>query len=250
MHHEDLSSGEEVLSGGRLTAGVVRIGNTVRRPVQSSSHFAARLLIHLAKAGFNGAPRFLGRDDRDRDILSFIPGWVPAKFQKFENDQIHIAGQLLQRFHAATADSDLVKEGQVVCHRDPGPNNVVFQEGRPYAFIDFDLAAPGVPLEDIGYMAWTWCISSRPDRGPVACQAEQIRLLADAYGLGPSDRKGILQSVLKQQELNVHFWKTYRADKPGTAPTSSEEIQQRIDWTDREMTYTQANQAVFVRALV
>lgn len=97
-----------------------------------------------------------------------------------------------------------------MCHRDPGPNNVVFQEGRPYAFIDFDLAAPGAPLEDIGYMA----------------------------------------SVLKQQELNVHFWKTYRADKPGTAPTSSEEIQQRIDWTDREMTYTQANQAVFVRALV
>lgn len=250
MHHYDPSPGEEILSGGRLTAGVVRIGNTVRRPVQSSSRFVARLLVRLAKAGFDGAPRFLGRDDRDRDVLSFIPGWVPAKFQRFEKEQIHVAGQLLQRFHAATANSDLVKEGQVVCHRDPGPNNVVFQKGKPYAFIDFDLAAPGAPLDDIGYMVWTWCISSRPDRGPVAGQAEQICLLADAYGLGPSDRRGILQSVLKQQELNVHFWKTYRAYKPGTVPIRAEEIQRRIDWTEREMTYTEANQAIFERALV
>ncbi|WP_258564624.1 phosphotransferase, partial [Streptomyces himalayensis] len=25
----------------------------------------------------------------------------------------------------------------------------------PVAFIDFDTAAPGDPLEDLGYMAWT-----------------------------------------------------------------------------------------------
>jgi aminoglycoside phosphotransferase (APT) family kinase protein len=37
------------------------------------------------------------------------------------------------------------------CHHDPGPNNTVFRDGRPVALIDFDFAAVGDPLEDVGY---------------------------------------------------------------------------------------------------
>lgn len=252
-NHRDASSGknsgEEILLGGRLTAGVVRIGDTVRRPVTLSSPFVARLLTHLATIGFDGAPRYLGRDERNRDILSFIPGWVPVNFQRFENDHIWCAGQLLQRFHAATSDSDLVEQGQVVCHHDPGPNNIVFQDDRPRALIDFDLAAPGDPLNDIGYMAWTWCISSRPDRGPVALQAEQVRLLSDAYRLAAYDRRRIFDAIIKQQECNMRFWTTYRADKASTVPTPPETIQQRIEWTERERDYTQINRTMFKRVL-
>ena len=40
------------LTGGRMTPGVVRVGETVRRPV---SPFAVLLLSHLASAGFDGA---------------------------------------------------------------------------------------------------------------------------------------------------------------------------------------------------
>lgn len=249
MHPAGKNAEEEILVGGRLTAGVLRIGDTVRRPVTSSSPFTARLLAHLANIGFDGTPRYLGCDEYNRDILSFIPGWVPTAFQRFENDQIRCAGQLLQRFHAATADSHLVEPGQVVCHYDPGPNNVVFQEGRPHAFIDFDMAAPGDPLEDIGYMAWTWCVSSRPDRGPVTFQAEQVRLLSDAYRLAPYDRRRIFDAIIMQQERNVRFWTTHVALENQTVPTSPEEIQERIDWTERESTYTQLNRTVFERAL-
>ncbi|RPH76687.1 MAG: aminoglycoside phosphotransferase family protein [Nitrospiraceae bacterium] len=140
-------------------------------------------------------------------------------------------------------------QGQVVCHHDPGPNNVVFRGGKPSAFIDFDMAAPGEPLEDIGYMAWTWCISSRPDRSPSAYQAVQVRLLAVAYGLGSSDREKMIRAALKRQELNLHFWKTHLANGAQTHSACTEEIQDRIDWTQREMTYTQANQTSFERAL-
>ena len=249
MDHNDAYCREEVLLGGRLTVGVVRTGDTVRRPAKPQSLFVARLLTHLTHIGFDGAPRFLGRDEHDRDILSFIPGWVPARFQRFENEQVWVAGQLLQRFHAATANTDLVEEGKVICHHDPGPNNVVFQGGRPRAFIDFDMAAPGEPLEDIGYMAWTWCVSSRPDRGPSACQAEQVRILADAYGLTSLDRGRILRAIIRQQELNIHFWRAYLVDDAGTVPTPPEEIQKRIDWTKHEIAYTTVNHTIFEQAL-
>lgn len=53
---------EVPLSGGRITSGVVRVGNTVRRPATASSSFVAELLGDLKPKGFTGAPRHLGFD--------------------------------------------------------------------------------------------------------------------------------------------------------------------------------------------
>jgi hypothetical protein len=51
---------ETRLSGGRVTDGVVRIGDTVRRPAKDNSPFVRELLSHLTAQGFDGAPRYLG----------------------------------------------------------------------------------------------------------------------------------------------------------------------------------------------
>jgi hypothetical protein len=51
------------LTGGRLTQGVVRIGDTVRRPASEKSAFTAELLQLLERRGFTTAPRYLGQDD-------------------------------------------------------------------------------------------------------------------------------------------------------------------------------------------
>jgi len=67
--------------------------------MKTSSLFSTRLLVHLAHIGLDGAPRLLGRDDHNPGILSFIPGWVPANFQRFEDKQVWDAEQLLRRFH-------------------------------------------------------------------------------------------------------------------------------------------------------
>jgi hypothetical protein len=69
--------GETPLTGGRLTPGVVRVGATVYRPIGPHWPFVHALLAHLERVGFSAAPRFLGIDDRGREILSYLDGEVP-----------------------------------------------------------------------------------------------------------------------------------------------------------------------------
>jgi len=56
----------------------VKIGDTVRRPPTDSSESVRQLLVHLAHACFDGAPRFLGAEPNGSMVLSWIEGWVPA----------------------------------------------------------------------------------------------------------------------------------------------------------------------------
>lgn len=239
---------EQILEGGRCTAGVVLVGETVRRPAKPSSAFMRELLRHLEAMDFAGAPRHLGQDAAGRDVLSYIPGEVPAKFRYFGDAQLADAAALLRRLHDATRGSALAGGHAVVCHHDAGPNNAVFQDGRPVAFIDFDFAAPGAPLEDLAYMGWSWCVSSRPDRGPVAIQAAQLRVLADAYGMEATDRAALPAAMIHRQAANAAYWQRALTHFEGPA-TSPEDIQARIDWSLREMRFTETHQAIFSAAL-
>ena len=68
---------EEPLGGGNVSAGVVRVGDTVCRPAGPHTPAVHALLSYLQTVGFEGAPRPLGIDERGREILSFIEGTVP-----------------------------------------------------------------------------------------------------------------------------------------------------------------------------
>jgi isopentenyldiphosphate isomerase len=230
---------EIALPSGRLSRGVVRIGATVRRPSTASSPFVAQLLGRFETLGVPWAPRYLGQDELARDVLTFLPGSVPPKWRRFTDQQVCDAGRLLRRFHDATRGSALAAGQSVVCHNDPGPNNVVFQQERPAAFIDFDMAAPGEPIEDLGYMAWSWCISSKHDRQPVALQASQLRLLADAYGL-QSGRHELVSAILERIERNTRFW-IEKQSAPETTAVTTDKIQEIIEWSRRELAYAVAN---------
>jgi Ser/Thr protein kinase RdoA (MazF antagonist) len=239
---------EVPLPGGRITPGVVRVGDTVRRPVTAASEFVAELLGHLERHGFTGAPRYLGLDVSGRDTFSYLPGRVPTRFQTWSHDQVVAAGTLLRSLHEATRGSRLTGNHPVVCHNDPGPNNAVFRDDRPAAFIDFDMAAPGHPLEDLGYMAWTWCVSSKPQAPPAHAQAAQVRVLADAYGLDAPDRAALLDAMLDRQARNADWWREHlHAPEPRVA--DSEQIRSRIAWSLREHGHTAAHRSVFATAL-
>jgi Ser/Thr protein kinase RdoA (MazF antagonist) len=242
----DIPADAVPLTGGRIATGVVRLGETVRRPVCASSGFMASLLDLLERQGFTGAPRYLGQDD-GADLLSFIPGTVPARFQVWTDDQIQAAASLLRALHDATRGSDLAERYDVVCHHDPGPNNVVFQDDLPAAFIDFAEAAPGSRLEDVAYMAWTWSISSKETQ-PLPRQAAQVRLIADTYGLEPAERRVLVDCILERQARNVRFWAEFQAD-PETAPATPAQVADRIAWSRREHAYLFAHRESFDQAL-
>ncbi|WP_042391699.1 phosphotransferase family protein [Streptacidiphilus carbonis] len=241
---------EVALDGGRITAGVVRVGATVRRPAAHSSAFTARLLLHLEAEGFDGAPRYLGRDRQGRDVLQYLPGTVPARFQRWSDHQVGAAGALLRRFHDATRGSTLAQGHEVVVHGDPGPNNAVMSaDGTPTALIDFDGAAPGPAHRDLAYMLWTWVLSSRPDSWPVQAQAAQMKVMADAYGAGHSDRALLVEAMLQRQQDNARWWREQAAAGPGPRGATVEEMADRAAWSDRERAFTQANRQAWETAL-
>ena len=134
--HEDRAV-QRPLAPGRITPDVVRIGDTVRRPSSPQSRFVARLLTYLHARGFTQCPRHLGWDALGREVLSFIPGDVPARWQRLTDEQVARAASMLRRMHDASRgfprdDNDYSRELSgdlgdhtdadiVVCHNDPGP---------------------------------------------------------------------------------------------------------------------------------
>jgi hypothetical protein len=211
---------EEVpLAGGMGSDGlVVRVGDTVRRPVRPHSATVAAFLRHLEAVGFTGAPRWLGHDEQGREVLSYVPGDVgvpPFPAWVADDELLRSVAELQAQLHAAArtfvppadavwdaANLPSAEPGAVVCHNDLCIENVVVREGRAVAFIDFDFAAPTDPRYDIAIAARHWVPVRDPvDLDPaharvgVGVGVEQLRrfaAFADAHGLDEDDRAAVV----------------------------------------------------------
>lgn len=245
LFDDDADLPEISLAGGLITDGVVRVGVTVRRPRSDASGFVAELLRVLRKNGFEGAPDYLGIDAKGRDCFSHVAGVVEPKWRHWPDETVAAFGKLLHGFHDATRGSALAGECAVVCHHDSGPHNVVFRDGVPVALIDFDMAAPGDPLEDLAYAAWAWCISSNPARPPVAVQAGQVALLADAYQLDTALRQALPDAIAERVSRNVLFWE----ERSATVGADVEQCDKMIEWSVRERAFIRGNKELFFRAV-
>jgi len=177
---------ENPLTGGWVTTGVVRVGDTVRRPPTKNAPLAQRLLEHLEEVGFEAAPRFLGIDEQGREILTFIEGDVPSDCRTmiWGDDQLVAAASLLGRFHAATAGHAMAADADAVCHNDFGPWNLVWKDDMPVGIIDFDEAAPGTCLDDLGYAIWKHLNLGLVDLSPRE-HGRRLKVMCTAYGVPP-----------------------------------------------------------------
>ncbi len=162
-------NGETPLYGGNQATGIVRIGDTVRRPGHPWSPAIRELLEHLTVAAPGIAPRYLGADERGRDVLSFETGAVghyPLDATMRSDEALIAAARLLRRYHDATVDL-LRRDGlpwqysdpdpgrrEVICHSDVAPYNTVYRHGLPVTLIDFDHAGPGSRLWDLAYAVY------------------------------------------------------------------------------------------------
>jgi hypothetical protein len=92
------------LVGGDVNIGentVVRVDDTVRRPQSDRADAVHALLLHFESVGFDGAPRFLGVDERGREVLSFVEGAPALAPAPGDDDVVADLGRLLRRMHDA-----------------------------------------------------------------------------------------------------------------------------------------------------
>jgi hypothetical protein len=214
----------EPLPGGRTTTGVVRIGDTVRRPVRPWTPAVHAVLRHLEGVGFAGAPRVLGVDDRGREVLSWLdgetvgrrrpwPDWVRAESALVD------VGAWLRRLHDATAGfapgEDLPwfagqswRAGLVIGHHDAAPYNAVWREGHLVGFVDWDTAGPSSRELDLAFALLFWVPLLVPDSAwphaadPPADPARRLHLLLDAYGYG-GDRQALGAVVVARARIGA-----------------------------------------------
>ncbi|RMB62515.1 phosphotransferase [Tessaracoccus antarcticus] len=234
----DSDTHEQPLPGGDVTDGIVRVGDTVRRPVGEHSGLVHRALEHLEAAGFDGAPRFLGTDDQGREVLSFIdgdvagrpwPAWVAdpargasvARLLRRLDDSLVLLGlpeHSAVRSWPSGAPEPVGPTATFLGHRDVTPENTVFRDGEAVALIDFDLLRPSSRVDEVANLLLWWAGWMAPeDRDPVfdgVDPGERGRLLVDAYGLSDEDVDWVVPVSVSAAQQSWHTM-SHRAEELG-----------------------------------
>jgi len=208
MEHETQKEAppEILLLGGRLTPGIVRIGNTVHRPAKSNAVFVHELLLWLEQQGFEFAPRFLGVDEQARDILTYLEGQTwPGSGATLPDECLVQAAQVIRRYHDLTAGCPLAQGHEIVAHHELGPHNTIFQENRLIGLIDWDDAAPGTRLRDLANAVYNYVDVGHWANQTADEQARRIHLMCTAYGWDDpialiNDFEADLQQALRNHE--------------------------------------------------
>ena len=216
-------SNEEKLTGGNVS-NVYRLENTVRRDLKPDSVKIHGLLKHLESKGFNYAPKFLGIDEKNREILSFIEGEAgnyPLKEYMWSTDVLKEIAKMLRLYHDAVSDFPSLNEWipmdntpnniEVLCHNDFAIYNIIFNHKKPVGIIDFDIVAPGPRLWDIAYTLYTCVPLSRHYHTETGEEVQynstrdaqrikqEVELFFETYGIkGMKD--GYLEMVLLRLE--------------------------------------------------
>ncbi|QTZ93716.1 aminoglycoside phosphotransferase family protein [Streptomyces auratus] len=208
---------EQPLAGGNVSEGVVRVGDTVRRPVGPWTPAVHALLTHLHEVGFRAAPRPLGIDEQGREVLTYVPGEVVwhGRFSLLEPVRrlAHVA-RLIREFHDAVRDFTPPPDAQwqvlmpadgseIIAHQDLAPWNLVVSDQDEWAIIDWDAAAPGTRLGDVAYALHGFIPLSAQPGLQRSDAGERLRIFADAYGLDEAERRQLVP-LLSRRTRAMH----------------------------------------------
>lgn len=187
-----------------FVSSAVKVGDTIRRQTGPWTPTVHSLLAYLQNHSFTKCPVVLGIDEKNREILKFIPGdaavrpWPKAVLH---GDGAAQAARLLREYHDIVEKfkpgSDVewrtgkaeLKPGQIIRHGDLGPWNTIWQKDNLVALIDWDFIQPGYRVEDLAQMAYYfvplrgeegWKVAgyeTRPDF------SKRLKTLVSSYGM-------------------------------------------------------------------
>ncbi|KUM73212.1 phosphotransferase family protein [Streptomyces curacoi] len=179
---------ERVLGGGAVNE-VVRVGTTVRRTPSERAGYVRELLALFEDRGWEGAPRYIGKDERGREVFGYLQGRAAVtpreRAAACTDEGLVRVARLVRAFHDMTHGTPLAGGQDVVCHNDLAPKNTVYTvdgaEWWPTAFVDWDLAAPGERVHDLAHVCWQY-LDLGPGVTDVSEAARRIALVREAYG--------------------------------------------------------------------
>ncbi|MEU8820460.1 aminoglycoside phosphotransferase family protein [Actinoplanes sp. NPDC048796] len=240
---------------------IVRVGDTVRRPLLPWSAAVHELLRHLEAVGFPYAPRVLGVDDEGREVLTYVEGDSgPDGWAKVvDEDGLIAMARLLREYHEAVngfrpravwaGRTAPMAEDEIVCHGDFGPWNLVWHGNRPVGVIDWDYAWPAKPVHDVAY-ALEYVAPFRDDEtcrrwlrypGPPD-RRRRMEIFAGAYGTAVD-----VEEVIAQQEL---VWERATSlARQGLEPQAGWLASGLLDETAERIRWSRENRALFASGL-
>ncbi|MGO1198821.1 MAG: phosphotransferase [Dermabacteraceae bacterium] len=187
---------EQPLEGGNATDGVVRVGETVRKPWGPATPAVHELMRTVAAAGID-VPAPQGHDEQGRQILEYVPGALAMDSPALSLGELAHIGRLVRSIHDAcegfSPSAPTVWEAllpvpggavDLVCHGDLTPWNLVL--GERWVFIDWDGAAPSTRLWDLAYSAQAFTLNDAEASPELA--AARLRAFVDGYDADPSLR--------------------------------------------------------------
>lgn len=180
--------------------GATRVGDRVLRPAGAWTPAVHALLRHLETSGLRGVPRVIGTDG-DREVLSYLPGRsVEPDGELAPDPALAGAAAWLREYHDAVRGFRppepvawrghphpvALAADELVCHNDPGVYNWILDGDAFAGMIDWDMAGPGRPIDDLAFLAWTGVPLYREI--PLADAARRLWIAVDGYrGPGPRD---------------------------------------------------------------
>ena len=235
---------------------VVRLGDTVHRPVGWWTPAVHELLNYLERVGFKYSPRVLGFDKQGREILTYIKGESGKDgWEKIISDTgLKSFAHLLREYHEAVknfrpADDSVwaykkggLKKNEIICHGDFGAWNVVWKGEEPVGIVDWDFVLPAEPLYDILY-ALEYSAPFRDDEtclkwhhfSEVPDRKHRIKIFTESYGLPPIEN---IANKVAELQRTVGKYEEYLA-KRGLQPQVDwvasgdlEKVEKRAKWTE------------------
>ncbi|MGH3487127.1 MAG: aminoglycoside phosphotransferase family protein [Actinopolymorphaceae bacterium] len=215
------------------------------------------LLDYLEAAGFPYSPRVVGTD-AGSDVLTYIDGASGAEgwSSVAEESGLTAAARMLRTYHDTVAawrperapvwfngTAGTGGPGEVVCHGDFAPWNIIWHGTKPVGLVDWEYASLGPPRRDVAY-ALDCMAPFRTDADCVTLlrypeppdRSRRIALFAEAYGLTSTD--WLVDAVIANQIGAIETVRGLAAEGHErqiamVADGYPERLEQHVDWIDR-----------------
>lgn len=242
-----------MLAGGNASGAVVRVGDTVRKPWTDATASVAGFVSVLRNRGID-APAHLGRDERGRQIIEFVPGTLAMEGPRLSADDLRRVGSMIRDIHDASAaytppagaiwrTAIPAPGAELVCHNDLAPWNLI--TGERWVFIDWDAAAPSTRLWDLAYAAQAFTLSDTA-RGPGEAAAD-LAALVDGYGAGRMLRHALPQAMEERTAAMLALLEGARST--GEEPWASMHDDGHGAHWARALQYVREHRSVWAQAL-